>query len=65
PKVMPKYLVDANLPYYFSIWKDGEYLVTSRRNEKQRNGVIVSFFSVGQHFLFNKWQRSAGGRKFC
>ena len=23
---MPKYLIDANLPYYFSIWKDGDYI---------------------------------------
>jgi len=21
---MPEYLVDANLPYYFSLWKKGE-----------------------------------------
>ncbi|MFZ1977685.1 MAG: DUF5615 family PIN-like protein, partial [Bacteroidota bacterium] len=23
---MPNYLIDANLPYYFSLWKDDQYL---------------------------------------
>ncbi len=23
---MPKYLIDANLPYYFSIWNSSEYI---------------------------------------
>jgi predicted nuclease of predicted toxin-antitoxin system len=23
---MPKYLIDANLPYYFSIWNTGDYI---------------------------------------
>jgi len=23
---MPKFLIDANLPYYFSIWKSDEFI---------------------------------------
>jgi len=36
---MPEYLVDANLPYYFSLWKRENFVHQSEKNESGESPI--------------------------
>jgi predicted nuclease of predicted toxin-antitoxin system len=46
---MPKFLIDANLPYYFSIWKSDEFIHVFDINDAMNDEEIWEY--AGEHSL--------------
>lgn len=40
---MPKYLIDANLPYYFSLWRTDEYIHQKDINDEWSDSQIWAY----------------------
>ncbi len=40
---MPKYLIDANLPYYFSLWRSDDYIHLSDINDSWSDEEVWNY----------------------
>jgi len=40
---MPKFLIDVNLPYYFSLWKSSEYIHQKDINDEWTDSQIWKY----------------------
>ncbi len=40
---MPKFLIDANLPYYFSLWRNNDYIHLSDINDSWSDGEVWNY----------------------
>ena len=47
---MAKYLIDANLPYYFGLWNNSNYIHLNDLDDSWNDEIIIAdIFHTGQH----------------
>lgn len=51
---MPRFLVDVNLPYYFSLWKDGDYIHQSDIDESWSDKQIWDYGLANKLIIISK-----------
>ncbi len=40
---MPVYLIDVNLPYYFFLWNNDDYVFVRNLNDEWKDGIIWNY----------------------
>jgi predicted nuclease of predicted toxin-antitoxin system len=51
---MPKYLIDANLPYYFSVWNDSDFIHQLDIQNDQPDSEIWQYAKVNNMTIVTK-----------
>ena len=51
---MAKYLIDVNLPYYFSIWNNSNYLFVKDLNDEWSYEIIWNYAKQHQLIIVSK-----------
>ena len=50
---MPKYLIDVNLPYYFSLWHTSDYIYKIDIDPKAKDKVLWNY-AINQNLIITK-----------
>ncbi len=56
---MPSYLIDANLPYYFSLWNNENYIHQNDLNNEAKDSQIWEYAKINSCVQLLRVERNA------